>query len=113
MSLKYKFMDGAAKIKFFYDVGGMWFSLITYALLILSNSEKFLTVIPITGPYATITMMAILLPVGFLGVIFVGWVMVKVKFYQHYRVANSSRDPIVNETFEIVKRLEKKLEEQK
>jgi len=109
LNWKGKLIDFSTYVKFLYDVGGMWFSLVTFTLLILSNSEKFLRVIPLEGQYATLILMVIMVPLGFLGVIFVGWIMVKVKFYQHYRIANSTRDPIVNETYEIVKRIEKKL----
>lgn len=113
MSFREQIFIMFAKLKFLYDVGGMWFSLITFSLLITSNSEKLLKFIPLTGGNATLILLLASIPAGFLLVIFLGYCMVRVGFYKHYRTEASGKDPVVNETLEVVKRIESKLQGEK
>jgi len=113
MSFTESIFKAVAAVKFRFDVGSYLFTIANFGLLIWTNSDRILKVIPLKGEYASLL---ITLVCGFLGLLFIvgfGEFMLKAGYYKNYTNESSIKNPVMLETLETVRRLEVKMNENK
>ena len=105
-----KLRNKIVDIKFHFDVALSFMTLLNFALLIITASDKLRNIIPV----GTWTLVFLLVPVALLSTVLLGWFLDKVVNYQAtYYKAQTDRVPQMTELLERVKNIEKIIQEDK
>lgn len=99
--------DKLVKFKFFMDIGISFLTLINFALLVVTASDKLRNIIPV----GTWTLVFLLVPAAFVCVIAFGWFLDKVVNYQssYYKI-QTDRVPQTIEMLERIRNIESKID---
>lgn len=102
-----KLRDTLVKFKFYTDIGISFLTLLNFALLVVTASDKLRNIIPV----GTWTLVFLLVPAAFVCVISFGWFLDKVVNYQssYYKI-QTDRVPQTIEMLERVRNIESKID---
>ena len=105
-----KISNKIVEIKFFMDISIAFLTIVNFALLVVTASDKIRTFIPL----GTLPLVLILVPSAFILIIVMGWFLDKVVNYQStYYKTQMKRNPQIIEILDRVKNIEKNLEDKK
>ena len=99
-----KLRDKLVRLKFFMDIGISFLTIINFALLVVTASDKLRNIIPV----GTWTLVFILVPAAFILVISFGWFLDRIVNYQssYYKI-QTDRVPQTIEMLERIRNMEK------
>lgn len=99
--------DKLVKFKFYMDIGISFLTLLNFALLVVTASDKLRNIIPV----GTWTLVFLLVPAAFVCVISFGWFLDKVVNYQssYYKI-QTDRVPQTIEMLERIRNIESKID---
>ena len=101
-----KLRDKLVRLKFFMDIGISFLTIINFALLVVTASDKLRNIIPV----GTWTLVFILVPAAFILVISFGWFLDRIVNYQssYYKI-QTDRVPQTIEMLGRIRNMEKML----
>lgn len=103
-----KIRNKIVNVKFHFDVALSFMTLLNFALLIITASDKLRAFLP----FGTYTMVFLLIPVALLSTVLLGWFLDKVVNYQAtYYKAQTDRVPQTMEMLERIRNMEQKLDQ--
>jgi hypothetical protein len=89
-----------AILKLRLDLGGIFLSLINFALLIIATSSKFTELLRLQDiPHIDMIFTLVMIPVGFVLMIGLGQILIWMKYLENYSTEQNIRNPIYNEIF--------------
>lgn len=83
----------AARLKFRWDLGQSFLSVAQFAFVIVAASDKLERVLGLSFT----TVLLLLLPLAFGGVMLLGWVLDRVGYWQQYQTLHNERNPAIQE----------------
>jgi len=102
-----------AAFKIRLDLGGIFLTIINFALLIIATSSKFVSFFHFNFANAEIIFTIIAVPIGFLFMITIGQILLWIKYLERYSDEQNSRNPAYTKIFKDLEEIKERLNENK
>jgi len=96
-----------AWLKFRFDLGSVALTFINFIMLVIMVSDKVVTYFNIQIAHAQMVIVLVSIPLGFLVMLAIGQILIKVKYFEHYNNEANQRNPIYDELIAEIRSLKK------
>jgi len=96
-----------AFLKFRFDLGSIFLTLANFVMLVIMISGQVVTYFDITINHGQLIFASIAIPLGFLTVLVLGEILIRIKYFESYMTENNNRNPIYEELLKEIRSIKK------